>query len=158
MLGNVLNGFHLSYAALRVLMNESQGKLKTKQNNDTEFKYYLSFSCKISECVRQYTPTSSSRQIGIVTCHSGDINQFNHIISKVSGTKISEESFASSTYLTAEKEQSIKSSFKISPTEAGSLESIIISKIAVKDIWFNVNGLSTCAFLLTNNNQRIKEL
>jgi hypothetical protein len=124
----------LSYAALRALINESQGKFKTKQTIDVEFKYFLSLSCKISECVRQYTPVSSSKQLGIVACHFEDTSQFNKIISKVDGVEIGDEIFSSSTYLTPSKVESIKSLFKIAHTEAGSLESIIISKIAVKDI------------------------
>lgn len=119
---------------MRALINESQGKLKTKQTIDIEFKYFLSVSCKISECVRQYTPVSSSKQLGIVACHFEDRSQFNNIISRIKGVEIGEEIFASSTFLTPSKVESIKSLFKIAPTEAGSLESIIISKIAVKDI------------------------
>ncbi len=124
----------MSYAAKRALINDSQGKLKTRQNLDAEVKYYLSGSNKISECVRQFTPQSSSSQIGIVVCRAADFDLFSSAAAVVKGVEMSDETFCSDVYLSPTKIESINAMFKIASTEAGSLESIIISKLAVKDI------------------------
>ncbi len=127
----------LKYACLRASINESQGRLKTRQTVDVEIKYYLSASSKISECVRVLTPSGEGTcpLLALVSTRDADASLLQSIAEKVNGQERDpQEALDGPAAQTEAKASALKAAFKIGPTEFGSLESIIISRLAVKDL------------------------
>ncbi len=127
----------LKYACLRASINESQGRLKTRQTVDVEIKYYLSASSKISECQRVLTPSGEAPcpLLALVATRDADESIFLSIAEKVKGQERDpQEALDSPTRQREEKAAAMKAAFKVGPSEFGSLESIVISRLAVKDL------------------------
>ena len=148
----VVSSFHIQLAVYKALLNESQGRMKTK-SIQSEVLYQLSSSTKISEAILQYSLKSVSTEICFIYVPSpvstDAINkslsddtvltniEFKKEIGKlaVDGTEIDSTEISSAIILTAEKSATIVKYFKITPLEleVSGLEESVSTRLAVKD-------------------------
>jgi EKC/KEOPS complex subunit CGI121/TPRKB len=157
----VVSEFHLQLATFKAVLNESQGRMKTKSIT-AEVLYQLSPSTKINDAIKQYSIHAESKAIAFINIPPGvnssseavssdaegaltnithnlfSIEDFKNQITKlaVDGTiKIASE-ISSSSILTYEKSINIIKCFKIAPLELeiSELEDCVATRLAVKDL------------------------
>mmetsp|Transcript_35803 Transcript_35803/g.33918 ORF Transcript_35803/g.33918 Transcript_35803/m.33918 type:complete len:204 (+) Transcript_35803:226-837(+) len=159
----VVSEFHLQLAAFKAILNESQGRMKTKSIT-AEVLYQLSPSTKINDAIKQYSIHAESTAIAFIdippaenadvsseavssdaegaptniTHNLFSIEEFKNQITKlaVDGIEKSAAEISSSSILTQEKSLNIIKCFKIAPLELeiSELEDCVATRLAVKDL------------------------
>ena len=143
----VVSVFHLQLATYKALLNESQGRMKTK-SIQSEVLYQLSSSTKITDALQQYTIHSESTEICFIYVASADasnsscetfltVPEFNTHIQNlaVEGIEMDPVEISSTSILTMDKRAKIVRYFKITPQEleVSGLEESVSTRLAVKD-------------------------
>ena len=144
----VVSSFHLQLATYKALLNESQGKMKTKSIT-AEVLYQLSPSTKISDAIQQYSIRAESKEIAFVyIAPAGDpesvstttddaLVEFKLQIQSllIEGKEIDPQDISGPILLTDEKSAKIAKYFKITPQEleVSGLEESVSTRLAVKD-------------------------
>jgi EKC/KEOPS complex subunit CGI121/TPRKB len=158
----VVSEFHLQLAIFKAILNESQGRMKTKSIT-AEVLYQLSPSTKINDAIKQYSihpestaiafinippaenlDSSSKNSSGVedaptnITDNLFSIEEFKDQITKlaVDGIESSAAEISSLSILTHEKSTNIIKCFKIAPLELeiSGLEDCVATRLAVKDL------------------------
>lgn len=144
----VVSCFHLQLATYKALLNESQGRMKTK-SIASEVLYQLSSSTKITDAIQQYSIHSESTDIAFIyITPAGGIDstsmttddallRFKSQIQSlaIEGKEMDSQEISSSVMLTNEKSAKIAKYFKITPQEleVSGLEESVATRLAVKD-------------------------
>lgn len=139
-LGLVVSEFHIKIAAAKALLNESQGRMKTK-SIEAEILYQLSPTSKITDALLQFSVSLESKMVAFIFV-SQEIIKFNKndiysIISKhMIGNEIEPSFILSPEILNEEKKEKLIKVFKITQQEVEEfpLEDTLITKLAIKDI------------------------
>jgi tRNA threonylcarbamoyladenosine modification (KEOPS) complex Cgi121 subunit len=144
----VVSCFHLQLATYKALLNESQGRMKTK-SIASEVLYQLSSSTKITDAIQQYsiraestdiafvyiTPAGGSASTSMTTDDAllGFKSQIQSLA--IEGKEVDPQEISSSLMLTDEKSARIAKYFKITPQEleVSGLEESVATRLAVKD-------------------------
>lgn len=158
----VVSEFHLQLATFKAILNESQGRMKTKSIT-AEVLYQLSPSTKINDAIKQYSIHAGSTAIAFIdippsvnvnsssksssgvedaptniTDNLFSIEEFKDQITKlaVDGIESSAAEISSLSILTNEKSTNIIKCFKIAPLELeiSGLEDCVATRLAVKDL------------------------
>lgn len=143
----VVSAFHLQLATYKALLNESQGRMKTK-SIQSEVLYQLSSSTKITDALQQYTIHAQSKEICFIHVAAAGastpdsdagltVSEFQSIVGKltVNGVEIDPMEISSTSILTGEKTAKIVKYFKITPLEleVSGLEESVSTRLAVKN-------------------------
>ena len=143
----VVSVFHLQLATYKALLNESQGRMKTK-SIQSEILYQLSSSTKITDALQQYTIHSESTEICFIYIAAAEasnpshetsltVPEFQSQIQKlgVNGVEMDPVEISSTSILTVDKRAKIVKYFKITPQEleVSGLEESVSTRLAVKD-------------------------
>lgn len=144
----VVSSFHLQLATYKALLNESQGKMKTKSIT-AEVLYQLSSSTKISDALQQYSIRAESKEIAFIyiapvgdpesvsTTIDDALVEFKSQIHSllIDGKEIDPQDISGALLLTDEKSAKIAKYFKITPQEleVSGLEESVSTRLAVKD-------------------------
>jgi tRNA threonylcarbamoyladenosine modification (KEOPS) complex Cgi121 subunit len=139
-LGLVVSEFHLKIAASKALLNESQGRMKTK-SIQAEILYQLSPTSKITDALLQFSVSLESKMVAFIFVSQEiitfDKNYIYSIIFKhMIGNEIEPSSILSPEILNKEKKEKLIKNFKITQQEVEEfpLEDALITKLAIKDV------------------------
>ena len=124
--------FHIKAAICKALLNEQQNCMKTKSIS-AEVLYQLSPVTKINDSIKTYGATESSTTVAVLILDNDSIGQ--ELLTQIKGTAFDLEQLNSSEYLSSDKVSSISKYFKLTPQEleVSSLESAVITRLAIKD-------------------------
>jgi len=138
----VYNSFHIKVAISKVLLNESNNKMKTK-SVVSELLYLLSGTGRIDHSLTVYSISEESSQIAFIVipeeknANNNSLQTMHDMMSKVKGSKMDIALLHTEKYLTAEKKAALIKAFKITAQElemcGGDLQDPIANKLATKD-------------------------
>ena len=134
-LENVLNQYHIEFSMLKSLINIHYNHTKSRQIWSTEFLYQLSTSSSVRESVSIFGINENSNAIGFVILDDKSNEISTNLKELTKGTQITDNELKNQ-QLTPDKITRLIKLNKINEMESKicSLESSILTKIAMKDI------------------------
>ena len=131
-LSTICSLFHLKSAALKALLNEQQGHMKTKSLS-AEILYQLSPTTKINDSIKHYGASQEATNIAIIVIDDDAVGL--DLLASVEGISLDLNLLGAQPYLSLDKAANIAKFFKITAQELeiSSLEAAVITRLATKD-------------------------